>query len=243
MLGKALEVGRDTIGVLVGRARGLAALVGARVVRPIAYGLGRGGPPPEPETPSDLAVEPAADTTGAVKYALGVTPSPPGARAEEVTGLPCASGPVAVLMVRDPWWLFAYWETTCEQVVRARETLGPAAREILRVYDVTFIAFRGDNAWLFFDVDLPAGADHRYVNVPRPAASYCLEVGLRAPDGRFLALARSNVARTPRPSPSPDTTVAWIELRPAAGSGARRPGSLAAGSETASRTDSGTRLD
>ena len=49
--------------------------------------------------------------------------------------------------------------------------------------------------------------------VGRPAATFCVEVGLRTPGGRFLPLARSNVITTPRSSPSPDTTVRWIDLR------------------------------
>jgi hypothetical protein len=243
MLGKALAVGRDTIGILVGRARGLAALVGTQVVGPLARGIGgdeAGGASGGAGVGAGDGG--AGDTMGTFKYVLGVPP-PAGAVRPGATGLPTTGGPArAVLMVRDPWCLFAWWEAPPEAAARARESLGPEARSVLRVHDVTFIAFSGDNAWLSFDVELPPGADRWYVDVPRPAASYCVEVGLRAPDGRFVALARSNVARAPRPSPSPDTTVAWCELARPAASGAAGFGSPA-GRETAGHGGEGTRLD
>src|SRR5207244_3320958 len=56
------------------------------------------------------------------------------------------------------------------------------------------------------------GADRWYLNVGRPAASFCVEIGLATPGGRFLPLARSNVVTTPRATPSPDTTVRWVEV-------------------------------
>src|SRR5262249_12828065 len=121
-----------------------------------------------------------------------------------------------VLLPRDPWWSFTYWEITPTTRVQGLRALGgeaEGAREVLRVYDVTFITFTGDNAWLSFDVELPPGADHWYLNVGRPAASFCVEIGLRTPGGRFLPLARSNAITTPRTSPSPDTTVRWVDLR------------------------------
>src|SRR5207245_462354 len=111
-----------------------------------------------------------------------------------------------VLLPRDPWWVFTYWEITPTTRVQALRALGAeaeGARELLRVYDVTFIAFTGDNAWQSFDVELPPGADRWYLNVGRPAASFCVELGLPTPGGRFLPLARSNVVTTPRATPSP----------------------------------------
>jgi len=188
-------------------------------------------PPAAPEPQSVPA--PVADTAGPqerveeAKYWLGpAAPAPepapaassvPEAVDRETAPLPRAYGSDRIgLLPRDPWWLFAYWEVTPETRIRALRALGDAAveaREILRVYDVTFLTFTGDNAWLSFDVEVPAGADHWYLNVSRPAASYCVEIGLRTGGGRFLPLARSNVVGTPRVAPSPDTSVTWVRLR------------------------------
>ena len=120
-----------------------------------------------------------------------------------------------MLLPRDPWCAFSYWEVTPTTRLRALRVLGAegeGAREVLRVYDVTFITFTGDNAWLSFDIEIAPGTHHFYLNLSRPAASYLVEVGLRTPAGRFLPLARSNTITLPRPEPSPDTTVRWVRL-------------------------------
>jgi uncharacterized protein len=153
------------------------------------------------------------------KYYLG---PPPAAEAPAVVDRETGSLARAhgrdriVLLPRDPWWAFAYWEVTPTNRAQALRALGAdaeGAREVLRVYDVTFITFTGDNAWLSYDVELPADADGWYLNVGRPGASFCAEIGLRTPGGRFLPLARSNTIATPRAAPSPDTTVRWVTLR------------------------------
>ena len=87
-------------------------------------------------------------------------------------------------------------------------------RPMLRVYDVTFVDPRGSNTALSFDVEVPRDAESWYVNVGRPAATYCAEIGLRTPTGRFLPLLRSNTAATPRATPAADREVRWLEFGP-----------------------------
>jgi hypothetical protein len=253
-VGEAVEAGLEALGTLLGCARGLAE----RVAAPFA-------PAAAPGTADDHTPEPSADDAGPqerveeAKFWLG--PPPPDGRPRELAIVRDAEAPTVdretaelpraygvdriALIPRDPWWVFAYWEVTPETRIRALRSLGDAAaeaREILRVYDVTFLTFTGDNAWLSFDVELPAGADRWYLNVSRPAASYCVEVGLHTAGGRFLPLARSNVVTTPRVAPSPDTSVTWVRLRrndaplvmPGAWSGTRLPvGDVARGGPTA----------
>src|SRR5207244_10632149 len=50
------------------------------------------------------------------------------------------------------------------------------AVEVLRVYDVTFIDFTGDNAWASVDIEPTPGVESWYINVWKPAASYCAEL-------------------------------------------------------------------
>src|SRR5207247_356004 len=168
----------------------------ARSARTAAHEPGGG------ETPPQSQVEEA-------KYYLGPARAPAARFVDRESGeLPRAYGCDRILLLlRDPWWAFTYWEITPATRVHALRALGAeaeGARELLRVYDVTFITFTGDNAWQSFDVELPPGADHWYLNVGRPAASFCVETGLATPGGRFLPLARSNVVTTPRATPSPD---------------------------------------
>jgi hypothetical protein len=102
-----------------------------------------------------------------------------------------------VLLVRDPWWLFAYWEVTPEQESRVSERLSrdgrQADRKVLRVYDVTE---RGQRP--FFDIEVHPLADNWYIDVGAPDREWEAEYGIRARGGEFYALVRSNRVRTPR---------------------------------------------
>ena len=116
-----------------------------------------------------------------------------------------------VLLARDPYWLYAYWDFSVEQIGAALTRLGVQdARPILRVFDVTYVHFDGTNAWSTVDIELTPFATNWYIPVPQPDAAYCVEVGYRTPDGRFAALGRSNVAITPRAETSPSTTLRWM---------------------------------
>ena len=223
MTARTLGTGLELVGGWLDCALDVVRRVGGPLLDPIigpAADAKSGAPsdrasaptPPRADTGPQAAVEEA-------KYWLAPTAAPsPGAAVDREPGtLPPTYGRDRIVFLpRDPWWAFAYWEVTPTSRVRALRALGAdgeGAGEVLRVYDVTFLTFTGDNAWLSFDVELPPGADHWYLNVGRPAASFCVEVGLRTRGGRFLPLARSNVITTSRSSPSPDTTARWIDLR------------------------------
>ncbi len=104
-----------------------------------------------------------------------------------------------VLLVRDPWWFYSYWEVTPE---REREVLDTARNsgasiqaKVLRVYDIT------DKVWPehqnLFDIEI-GFANNWYVDVGKPDRQWTAEIGFRAHGGRFFSLVRSNVVRTPR---------------------------------------------
>ena len=118
-----------------------------------------------------------------------------------------------VLLIRDPYWVHAYWEITRETLLKARATLGEDwhnARSVLRIYDITDIEFDGNNANSFFDVEVSGGSDNWYINTRVPNRTYCVDIGLLAPDGTFIMLARSNRATTPRDVPSETTDEEWM---------------------------------
>ena len=125
--------------------------------------------------------------------------------------LPLAYGQSrAVLVARDPWWLFAHWEVPPVrrvEVLRALGIEGEGTREVLRVYEV---ATDSSASW---DVDLEPGADRADVHVGRPDRTYRVDVGLRTAAGRFVCLVTSNLASTPPAAPSRDTTVHWVSVR------------------------------
>ena len=105
-----------------------------------------------------------------------------------------------VLLVRDPWWLYAYWEVTPlrdREVADEMQRLGAAAdKTVLRVYDITGSSLANPRS--FFDIEITFLAGNWYIDVGIPDREWVAELGRRARDGRFFMLVRSNIVRTPR---------------------------------------------
>ena len=144
--------------------------------------------------PTDAAAEhvPGSSSTAAPSY----TPAPDHEEIPHGYGTDCA-----VLLVRDPSWVHAYWEITPQTYDQALVSLDlqpwESASRVLRVYDVAGTEFTGHNANLFFDIRLDEWARNWYFRVD-PNRSYCAELGLLSPSGAFALLARSNTVKTPR---------------------------------------------
>ena len=114
------------------------------------------------------------------------------------------------LQVRDPYWVYAYWEIQKDHDDRMLALLGgdrSAVKSILRVYDVT----DSEDKPTFFDIALQNMADHWFVNVGANR-SYFVEIGLLHRDGRFVALARSNRVSTPRDGMSEIVDEQWMGI-------------------------------
>ena len=105
-----------------------------------------------------------------------------------------------VVMVRDSFWLHAYWELSRQSVERARAAMGQhwhAARAVLRVWQVARDGTTSTARKLVRDVDVHGGVSNWYIDVYDPPKSYQLDIGYLAPEGKFLSLARSNIVSTP----------------------------------------------
>jgi len=122
-----------------------------------------------------------------------------------------------VLMVRDPNWLFAYWEITAAKQDEFSQQYGESAwslsRPVLRVYDVTGVEFNGNNANNYIDFTISDYVDNWHLDVSRPNSTFCVDVGRVFPDGRFVTLLRSNIVHTPSMEVSNlvDEEWMWIE--------------------------------
>lgn len=113
----------------------------------------------------------------------------------------------AVLLARDPYQLYAYWEVPAVE----DKTAPPAAHEgqlVVRVIAESPADTSQDGA--LSTLTLPATVSESFIAVPQPATSYRVEIGYRTRDGQFTLLARSNVATTPQAAPSPLATVQWF---------------------------------
>jgi hypothetical protein len=114
------------------------------------------------------------------------------------------------LLIRDPYWIYSYWEIQKEHEQKALDSLGGdwgCVKSVIRVYDVTDTEKNAP----FFDIVLQAMADHWFINVGAHR-SYFVEIGLLHRDGRFVMLARSNRVTTPRDGMSDVLDEQWMGI-------------------------------
>lgn len=114
------------------------------------------------------------------------------------------------LLIRDPYWIYAYWEIQKDHEEKMLGLLGGdrnSVKSILRVYDVTESSVNPS----YFDITLQNMADHWFINVSANR-SYFVEIGLLHFDGRFLALAKSNLVTMPRDGMSDVIDEEWMSI-------------------------------
>ncbi len=115
-----------------------------------------------------------------------------------------------VLQPRDPKWLHAYWEVTEPTLASGRQRLereGSCVALTLRVCELENPEGRDPVRW--FDIALTEGSADRQIEVTPPDRSWRVEIGLKSIQGTFLALAKSNIARTPPDRPSDQVDEHW----------------------------------
>lgn len=98
------------------------------------------------------------------------------------------------LLVKDPEWLFAYWDVDPRSLESLRADLGARASALsqltLRVFEDRD---GGESTFL-----LPQDARAWYVQTQTAGRAYRAEVGVMLPSGEFRSLAQSNSVVTPR---------------------------------------------
>jgi hypothetical protein len=115
-----------------------------------------------------------------------------------------------VLMMRDPFVAYAYWEATPARIERERAWFGWSSKLCLRIYDVTGVQFDGRNAIGYFDQEISDRTGNWYFDLGRPSHSFCADLGLLSPEGRFLTLARSNYITMPLDTASDVIDEEWM---------------------------------
>lgn len=117
-----------------------------------------------------------------------------------------------VLMARDPYWAYVYWEATPVRIEREKAWFGWDSKLVVRLYDITGVQFDGMNAHGYYDQEVFDRVGSWYFDLGRPSHTFCADIGLLSPDGRFVTLARSNTATLPREGVSDVLDEEWMLL-------------------------------
>jgi len=105
-----------------------------------------------------------------------------------------------VLMVRDPFWLHAFWELSVKLVERAKAAMGVywhTAIPILRVFRLISDGITHQQKQHIRDIKLHGNVNNWYIDVQNPPATFLVEIGYISSRGHFFPLASSNVVETP----------------------------------------------
>ncbi len=89
-----------------------------------------------------------------------------------------------VLLVKDPKWLFAFWEIKDNDIIKFKNM-----RLTLRVYNAA------ENT--YFDIGVTDDASNWYINVPESGKNWFVEIGVLDDNNNFILIARSNTVATP----------------------------------------------
>lgn len=120
-----------------------------------------------------------------------------------------------VIMVRDPFWLHAYWEIKRQSVERVQAAMSQdwhTARPYLRLLEVSDGGSSSASERVVRDIEVHGGVSNWYVHVDNSPASYRLELGYMGSSGRFYPLVRSNIVTTPEPGSSDAIDENWTEV-------------------------------
>ncbi|NJO42559.1 MAG: DUF4912 domain-containing protein [Cyanobacteria bacterium RU_5_0] len=120
---------------------------------------------------------------------------------EHLTPLPGGYGESQiVLLPRDPFWAYTYWDVPNERKQALRQRGG--VRLALRFYDVTDIDLDHQRPHSLQQYECDEFVRDWYIPVPISDRDYLVEIGYVADDGRWLVLARSLPVRIPPMYPS-----------------------------------------
>lgn len=137
-----------------------------------------------------------------------------GKMATQRSGSPVKDDRIA-LMVRDAYWLHAYWEITPLSVDRAKAVMAEhwhSAEPILRLYEVDKGSTTKSAERHLRDIEIHSGVNNWYVDVENPPNSFRVEIGYLSTNGRFYALARSNSVETPKPGSKTAIDRNWSDV-------------------------------
>lgn len=120
-----------------------------------------------------------------------------------------------VLLVRDAFWLHASWTVTRQAVKRAEAALAEhwhTARPVLRLLEVDSGPTTNTAERVVREIEVHGGVTNWYIDVSTPPESFRVDLGYKASNGKFYAIARSNAVTTPAPDSVDAIDENWTDI-------------------------------
>lgn len=120
-----------------------------------------------------------------------------------------------VLLVRDAYWIQAWWELTRHSIDRAKAAMAEqwhTAKPVLRLVQVEASGSNSSAERVVRDIEIHGGVKTWYVDIQDSPRSYRIDIGYLASNGKFFKLARSNSVTTPRPNHGDMIEEDWSDI-------------------------------
>jgi hypothetical protein len=105
-----------------------------------------------------------------------------------------------ILVVRDSYWMQAYWEITRATVQRAKVALTGywhTAKPALRLLEITSDGNTNSVENVVQEIEIHSGVNNWYINLSEPGKTYRIAIGYAAAGGKFHLIAKSNQVSPP----------------------------------------------
>lgn len=116
---------------------------------------------------------------------------------------------VLVILVKDPHWIYSYWEFNEQYQNHIKKEYGPTIFEeskmVIRVWD--------KNKNSYNDVEISPFARSWYIRVQNAHTVYFCEIGLIDKNGKFIKLLESNTVELPPEKPSTRTDSDYMIIK------------------------------
>ena len=108
-----------------------------------------------------------------------------------------------ILVVRDGYWLQAYWEITKTTVQRVKVAFNGSwhrAKPVLQLLEITSDGNTNSVENVVQEIEIHGGVKNWYIHIDQPAKSYRVAIGYLVPHERFHLICKSNQVITPAAS-------------------------------------------
>jgi hypothetical protein len=110
------------------------------------------------------------------------------------------------LLIRDPYWAYAYWEITDEKRKELDIPKGKHNKTMkIRLYEI----YNGEKGE-FYDIHIHDYTNNWYISLPKPNKNYIAELIIEDDQGKEISVLESNKAVSPRDNISDDIDVEWM---------------------------------